>query len=162
MFWRRQEPQSSSQTYLSAESEFQGNINTGGDLRVDGIVHGNVSVEGNMEVSENGLVEGTELRAKNLIVHGVVKARIIVQERLTLSKTARLQGDVNANALNIEPGAYYVGYITTTDNKALPGSPELQNFAPEPQEYITDPQPYEITDPQPYSFEEPRANGYAN
>lgn len=155
MFWRRQAPEpSSSQTYLSAESEFQGNINTGGDLRVDGIIHGNVSVEGNMEVSETGLVEGTELHARNLTIHGVVKARIIVKERLTLSKTARLQGDVNANSLNIEPGAYYVGYITTTDNKALPGTPELQNFAPEPQEYMTESPPFHI--------DEPRANGYAN
>ena len=155
MFWRRQAPEpSSSQTYLSAESEFQGNINTGGDLRVDGIIHGNVAVEGDMEVSETGLAEGTELRARNLTVHGVVKARIIVQERLTLSKTARLQGDVNAHSLNIEPGAYYIGYITTTDNKALPGSPELQNFAPEPQEYVTE--------APPYSIEDPRPNGYAN
>ena len=80
-----------------------------------------------MEISASGLVEGPEVRAKNLVVHGVLKARVLVEGKLTLSHTARLEGDVNANALSIEPGAFYVGYIETGDVKALPGNkrPEL-------------------------------------
>lgn len=118
----------SSLTYLAANSEFQGTMHVEGNLRVDGVVHGTVEVRGDMEISSGGLVEGPEVRARNLVVHGVVKARIVAEGRLTLSRTARLEGDVVANALDIEAGAFYVGYIETGDAKVLPGAqgrPEL-------------------------------------
>lgn len=119
---------SSTTTYLSSTSEFQGNLNVDGDLRVHGIIHGNVQVTGDIEVSETGLIEGIELRGNNIILHGVVKARVIAEGQLTLSRTARLEGDVTAQSLNVEAGAFYVGYITTSESKALPMSnpiPEL-------------------------------------
>lgn len=128
--FRSKNNQPSLLTYLGASSEFQGTLHVEGNLRVDGIVHGTVDVRGDMEVSANGLVEGPELRARNLIVHGVVKARVIAEGKLTLSRTARLEGDVVANSLDIEPGAFYIGYIETGDVKALPGArgiPELMS-----------------------------------
>ena len=122
MFGRKQ---TTSLTYLSATSEFQGILNVEGNLRVDGIIHGTVEVRGDMEISQSGLVEGPELRARNLVVHGVVKARVIAEGRLTLSRTARIEGDVTANSLDIEAGAFYVGHISTSDSKALPGTGRL-------------------------------------
>lgn len=117
MFGRKQ---TSSLTYLSATSEFRGDLNVEGNLRVDGIIHGTVQVRGDMEISQTGLVEGPELRANNIILHGVIKAKVVAEGRLTLSRTARLEGDVTANSLDIEAGAFYVGHIATTDIKALP------------------------------------------
>lgn len=130
MFGRKRS--SSSLTYLSATSEFRGDLNVEGNLRIDGIVHGNVDVRGDVEISESGLVEGAELRANHIIVHGVIKARVIAEGRLTLSRTARLEGDVTAKSLDIEAGAFYMGHIATTDVKALPVSatspyPDLLN-----------------------------------
>jgi len=127
MFKRNPQPKTLP-TYIAPNSEFQGTIHAEGDLLVDGVIHGTVEVRGDMKISESGLVEGPEVRAHNLIVDGVIKARVIVEGRLTLTRTARLEGDVNANALSIEPGAFYVGYIETGEAKALPGSrirPEL-------------------------------------
>jgi len=113
MLRRKQAP--SPLTYISAASEFQGNLHVEGNLRVDGIIHGTIEVLGNMEVAATGLVEGPEVRAHNLIVHGVIKARVVVTGELMLSATARLEGDVVANALDIAPGAFYHGYIETKD-----------------------------------------------
>jgi cytoskeletal protein CcmA (bactofilin family) len=124
-------------TYLSATSEFQGDLKVEGNLRIDGIVHGTVEVRGDVEISQTGLIEGESLRARDIIVHGIIKARVIAEGRLTLSRTARLEGDVMANSIDIEAGAYYTGRIATTDDsKALPTSPgrhlELLN-SPEPE-----------------------------
>lgn len=130
MIWGRQ---TSSITYLGEKSEFQGDLHVEGNLRVDGIVHGNVEVLGDMEISQSGLVEGTELKANNLVVHGVIKARIYVQGRLSISRTARLEGDVTASSLDIEPGAFYIGHIATQDSKTTTSS-----SAPLP---VTDPYP---------------------
>ncbi|NEQ30049.1 MAG: polymer-forming cytoskeletal protein [Leptolyngbya sp. SIO4C5] len=112
-------------TYLSQNSEFEGILHANGLLRVDGIIHGTVEVKGDMEISTTGLVEGPEVRARNIIVQGVLKARVFVEGKLTLAKTARLEGDVVAGALEIEAGAYYTGYIETRDVKTLPPTQEL-------------------------------------
>ncbi len=115
-------------TYIAANSEMQGTLRVESNLLVDGIVHGTVEVRGDMEISTSGLVEGPEVRAKNLVVHGVLKARVFVEGKLTLSQTARLEGDVTATALNIQPGACYLGYIETVEVQALTGTvirPEL-------------------------------------
>lgn len=125
MFKRNQTP---SLTYISSTSELQGTLHVEGNLRVDGVVHGTVEVRGDLEISQSGLVEGPELHATNIVVHGVVKARVIAEGRLTLTRTARLEGDVSAHSLDIEAGAFYIGHIATNDIKSLPGStvyPEL-------------------------------------
>jgi cytoskeletal protein CcmA (bactofilin family) len=100
-------------TYINSTTEIQGDLNVEGNLRVDGSVYGAVHVKGDMELAESGLIAGEELKARNLIIHGVVKARIIAEGRLTLGKTARLEGDVKAHSLDIAPGATYAGYIDT-------------------------------------------------
>lgn len=123
MFGRRQQP--SELTYLSRKSEFQGSLHAEGVLRIDGVVHGNVEIIGDMEISATGLVEGPEVRAHNLVVRGVLKAKVFAEGKLTLSRTARLEGDVVAGALEIEEGAFYAGYIETRDSKKLPPSKEL-------------------------------------
>ncbi|MBM0742627.1 polymer-forming cytoskeletal protein [Phormidium sp. CLA17] len=128
MFNKSKDKVTTSLTYLASNSEFHGNLHVDGDLRVDGIVHGTVDVTGDMEISATGLVEGSEVRARNLVVHGIIKARVVTQGRLTLSRAARLEGDVVANSLDVEAGAFYVGYIETGDAKVLPGiqnRPEL-------------------------------------
>ncbi|TVP69154.1 MAG: polymer-forming cytoskeletal protein [Leptolyngbya sp. LCM1.Bin17] len=112
-------------TYISQKTEFDGVIHAEGMLRVDGIIHGTVDIQGDLEISAAGLVEGPEVRAHNIVVQGVLKARVFAAGKLTLSRTARLEGDVVAGALEIEPGAYYTGYIETRDAKSLPPVQEM-------------------------------------
>jgi cytoskeletal protein CcmA (bactofilin family) len=107
-------------TYLSQKTEFDGVLHAEGMLRVDGIIHGTVEIKGDLEISNSGLIEGPEVRARNIIVQGVLKARVFAEGKLTLSSTARLEGDVVAGSLEIEAGAYYTGYIETRDAKSLP------------------------------------------
>ena len=96
-----------------------------GKLVVDGIIHGIVDLQGDLEISKTGLVEGQEVRAQNITVQGVLKARVFAEGKLTLSSTARLEGDVVAGSLEIEPGAYYTGYIETRESRTLPPSRDI-------------------------------------
>jgi cytoskeletal protein CcmA (bactofilin family) len=122
MFRRKPAP---SLTYLSQKTEFEGTLHAEGMLRVDGIIHGTVEINGDLEISATGLIEGPEVKGNNILVQGVLKARVFAQGKLTLSRTARLEGDVVAGALEIEPGAYYTGYIETRDAKTLPPAREI-------------------------------------
>ncbi|MEO0456233.1 MAG: polymer-forming cytoskeletal protein [Cyanobacteria bacterium P01_A01_bin.114] len=112
-------------TFLSQGCEIEGNIRAEGMLRIDGVVHGTVEVRGDIEISPTGLVEGAELHARNVSLQGTLKARVFAEGKLTLSSTARLEGDVVAGSLEIEPGAYYTGYIETRDAKSLPPSRDI-------------------------------------
>jgi cytoskeletal protein CcmA (bactofilin family) len=116
-------------TYLGSGSEFDGNLKTAGDLRVDGTVRGNVEANGDIEISVEGAIEGAELRGQNILVYGRVKARVVASGKLTLSSTAHLEGDVIAHSLQIDEGAYYLGYISTQDEASptlLPSDRNLQ------------------------------------
>lgn len=122
MFRRKSAPML---TYLSQKTEFEGALHAEGMVRVDGVVHGTVEVQGDLEISPTGLVEGPEVRARNIVLQGILKARVVAEGKLTLSRTARLEGDVVVGSLEIEPGAYYTGYIETRDSKSLPPSKDV-------------------------------------
>lgn len=64
-------------TYISQKTEFEGVIHAEGMLRVDGVIHGTVDIKGDLEISASGLVEGPEVRANNIVVQGVLKARVL-------------------------------------------------------------------------------------
>ncbi|MEB3251670.1 MAG: polymer-forming cytoskeletal protein [Cyanobacteriota bacterium] len=108
-------------TYLGQRTEFEGLLNAEGIVRVDGILHGTVNVAGRLEVSRTGLIESDAVNAHDMVVQGVVKAtKITVKDKLTLTRTARIEGDITAGSIEIEPGAYYMGYIQTHETQAQP------------------------------------------
>lgn len=130
MFWQKR---TAAITYLADKTEFQGDFHVDGNLRVDGIIHGNVDVMGDVEIGQSGLVEGPEIQAHNLVVHGVIKARVRVEGRLSISRTGRLEGDVVAKEYDVAPGAYVLGHFSSSmqepaqESRALPMSsyPEM-------------------------------------
>ncbi|MBU6228393.1 MAG: polymer-forming cytoskeletal protein [Cyanobacteria bacterium REEB459] len=118
-------------TYLGQKTELSGSLLAKGMVRVDGMVYGSVEVEGDLEISATGVVEGAEVKAQNLIVQGTLKAdKISVVDKISLGPTARIEGDVVAGSIQIESGAYYTGYIQTHDAQAA-----LPSAAPVPELY---------------------------
>lgn len=140
MFKRRRHVTPQPLTILSGKSEIQGDLFVEGDLRVEGIIHGRVEVRGDVEVLASGLIEGSEIRAQSLINYGIVKVgKVDLGGKLYLGAQSQLEGDVTASALNIEAGARYVGYATTTAPEipamALPAATPVQEFtAPKKQQ----------------------------
>lgn len=100
-------------TFISKGSEVKGDIHVAGNLRVDGIIRGNVRAQGDIEVSLGGIIEGKDVRARNIVIHGLVKATLIAEEQLRIHSQGEVQGDVTAQALDIESGARFVGHSNT-------------------------------------------------
>ena len=98
-------------------TQVEGTLQAAGHLKVNGSVYGLVMANGDINVSETGFVEGTEIRGHDITVHGVVKAHIYAEGKLTLGATARIHGDAIAGVINVSPGAYYTGYIATYDSR---------------------------------------------
>ena len=105
-------------TYLGPETEVLGDLKARGQVRLDGLVRGSVWVEGELEVGRTGRVEGERVEAQAIQVHGEVRADLVA-ERVFLAKTARLTGNVRAQALEVEAGAVFIGQSVAGETRAL-------------------------------------------
>ncbi len=112
---------------ISADLSIDGNLNSGGEIQVDGVVNGDIKCKA-LIVGVKGSVVG-EVIAQTVRMHGAVKGMIRAKS-VFLASTARMSGDVEHESLAIEPGAYMEGHckrITETPPAAVvevPRQPE--------------------------------------
>ena len=85
-----------------------GDINSSGDIRIDGHLIGNISTNGKFVLGQNGVVEGN-ISSTNADISGEVKGKLNVNETLSLKKSARVSGDIITGKLVIESGALFNG-----------------------------------------------------
>jgi cytoskeletal protein CcmA (bactofilin family) len=96
-------------TYINQGTEVQGDIIAKGRVRIHGILRGNITVEGVLEVAEDGLVEGSTIVADEVKIIGHVKANVEAKVKIEIWQKGILEGDVRAAALDIEEGATFIG-----------------------------------------------------
>ena len=94
---------------ISNSVKIDGNLFSEGNVRVDGIIHGNVSVNGNLTVGDGSEIQG-EVKAKNITMSGKVLGKVTAQEKIKLESKAILKGDLITKFLVIDEGAYFEGY----------------------------------------------------
>ena len=85
-----------------------GDIQSKGDIRVDGTLKGSINTSGKVVVGKEGIVEG-DVVCNSADISGVTKAKITTSQLLSLKSTAKLNGDIITNKLSIEPGASFTG-----------------------------------------------------
>ncbi len=85
---------------------FEGKVTTNYDIRVDGSIKGNLVSKGKVIIGENGKIEG-EIKCENAIIEGVFSGNIHVDNLLIVLATAKIDGDVFTEKLQVEPGAIF-------------------------------------------------------
>ena len=85
-----------------------GDIQSKGDIRVDGTLKGSVNTSGKVVLGKEGVIEG-DVVCNSADISGLIKAKITVSQLLSLKATAKLNGDIITNKLSIEPGAAFTG-----------------------------------------------------
>jgi cytoskeletal protein CcmA (bactofilin family) len=93
---------------IMAGTTITGDVVCDGNIRIDGVLNGNLSAKGKVVIGPNGVIDG-ELNCQNADISGTVKAKVTVAELLSLKATAKLNGDISTNKLSIEPGANFSG-----------------------------------------------------
>jgi len=96
-------------------TEIVGDINSQGDLRLDGFLKGNLNIKGRVVIGKTGKVTGT-ITCKNAEINGFVEGKIYVSELLSLTETANVKGDIVINKLNIQPGCKFTGTCAMDGN----------------------------------------------
>jgi cytoskeletal protein CcmA (bactofilin family) len=99
---------SNSSNIIGKGTILEGNIETFGNIRVEGKVVGNVKTKSKVALGQSSHVEGNIL-AQNAEVAGEIKGRIEVSDILILKPTAVINGDIITNKIIVESGATFNG-----------------------------------------------------
>ncbi|MDZ4715562.1 MAG: polymer-forming cytoskeletal protein [Cytophagales bacterium] len=86
----------------------EGNIETSGNIRIEGRINGNIKSRSKIALGNSCHVDGN-ITAQNADVEGTVKGRIEISEMLVLKATATVHGDISTGKLVVEPGAVFNG-----------------------------------------------------
>lgn len=105
---------------ISKGVNIEGKFVSQGNVRIDGIVNGDIFVSGNLTLGESSEVRG-EIRAENLTLSGKVTGAVSVAEKLVLESRAYLKGDLVAKILVVEPGAFLDGKCTMDESESVSG-----------------------------------------
>lgn len=105
---RGNESDGNSVNLIGAGTKIKGDIQSEGDIRIDGTLIGTIKSTGKVVVGSTGVVEG-EIDCQNADISGTVKIKITVSDVLLLKPTAKLTGDIVTNKLAIESGASFSG-----------------------------------------------------
>jgi cytoskeletal protein CcmA (bactofilin family) len=103
------------ETTIGANTRFVGTLTSDGNIRIDGSVEGDVEVLGNLIVGEAGRVIAS-IKAQSVHVSGAVKGEITATEKLEISPTGKVWGDITTPALQVDPGGLFRGQSTMTTN----------------------------------------------
>jgi cytoskeletal protein CcmA (bactofilin family) len=95
-------------TLLGVGSDFKGQINTKGTIRIDGKVEGNVTSEDGIIVGERGVVKGN-VSAKTVLISGKVQGNAVATKRLEILPSGQLEGDIRTPRLMIAEGVIFKG-----------------------------------------------------
>lgn len=101
---------------ISNGTEISGDIKSGGDIRIDGSLTGNLNTKGKVVIGVTGKVNG-EVICKNSEVSGCIEGKISVSQLLILKASSRILGDITTVKLSIEPGAKFSGNCKMSDSE---------------------------------------------
>jgi cytoskeletal protein CcmA (bactofilin family) len=96
-------------TFLGADSRIEGTIEFQGTIRMDGRVKGRIlSNGGTLIVGEKAVIHA-DIRVDSIIVMGEVNGTIDAQKRVEVYPPGRVNGDIEARVISIEPGGVFTG-----------------------------------------------------
>jgi len=118
------------ETVIGNNTIIKGEIDSTGTVRIDGRVEGKIKTDGDVIIGGDGEVKA-DIFSKNVVIGGKVEGNIEAKDRLEVSSTGKLVGNIRANSLKIDEGAVFIGKSEMLKEEVkeieeVPDSEELQ------------------------------------
>jgi cytoskeletal protein CcmA (bactofilin family) len=116
---------------LSADLQIKGNVQTSGDVTIEGQVEGDIRAQ-LLTVGETATVKG-EVIAEDVVVNGRIVGRVRGM-KVRLTATARVEGDIVHKTIAIESGAHFEGSVMRQDDPLQGSGPDRRVSRQEPEQ----------------------------
>nr|MBI1230870.1 hypothetical protein [Cytophagales bacterium] len=91
-------------TFFAETFRMLGNISAENDIRIEGVIHGNVSTSKKIVVGKTGRIIGN-VKASDLHVLGEIIGEIHIRDLVRIGSSAIVEGCIVSRNIQIEPGA---------------------------------------------------------
>ena len=100
------------------------------DLTIEGKVEGKIDLSAhNLTIGSTGRIEA-EVGAKKVIVEGEITGNIAASEKVELTASGRVKGDIVSPRVVIADGAQFKGLVDMSDNKSTSVRPSITSISP--------------------------------
>ena len=114
-------PEGAQRGYIGKTLLIEGSITGSTDLVVDGRVKGSISLDSNsLTVGPDGQVDA-EVEARDIKIQGKVSGNVSARDRVEISKTGSVEGEVTTARIAVEDGAVFRGSVNIA-NAQEPGA----------------------------------------
>ncbi len=110
------------ETIIGPNCRMNGTLQSDGGVRIEGVFEGMIQITGNLVVAESAKVIA-DIQAYNISISGQVKGNITAN-KIEITETGKVWGDLNVNTLLLHEGAYLRG------NTNMSGDVEPPAFEP--------------------------------
>ena len=104
----RPEKPSAEHSIIPADLKITGDLVSPGDIHVEGVIHGTITCR-TLTLTGQPVIKGS-VKAETVRVCGTFDGKIEAK-KVTLTKTARMTGEIYYETLEIEPGAFFEGKV---------------------------------------------------
>ena len=101
-------------TVIGVGSCLRGTLMVSGTLRIDGEFEGDILNCDRLEVGEHGIMRA-DVEVKEALIRGRILGNIRALAAIVMKSGARVEGDVAAVSVAMEPGVYFSGRCTMLD-----------------------------------------------
>ncbi|MGB4655717.1 MAG: bactofilin family protein [Bacteroidales bacterium] len=108
-----------SMNLVGKDTVIKGEIKTKGDLRIDGVINGEINSNGKVIVGVSGIIKGA-LNCRNAEILGTIEGNTSIEELINLRSSSVITGDIVTNKLAIENGATFNGKCSMGNAKKEP------------------------------------------
>ena len=105
------EPERGPNTIIGIGSSFRGTMMVSGTLRIEGEVEGDILNCERLEIGEHGIMRA-DIEVKEALIEGRVHGNVRALGTVEIKAGARVEGDVSAYGVVMEPGAFFTGRCT--------------------------------------------------
>lgn len=100
--------------------QIEGTLTGNEDLTIEGRVHGKIDLRGHsLIIGTNGKIDAG-LSAKQVIVQGEVKGNISAEDKIQITSSGSVAGDLRAPRIALDDGARFAGSVDMGAEKAAP------------------------------------------
>ncbi len=110
MFNSKDASSDAADTIISSAVKVEGDLVSDGNIIVDGKVNGTVSTKANLIVGDKASISAN-IKAMNAKIAGRIKGNLEITEKLELTATSKIDGDVMVRTLVMAEGAQLNGKL---------------------------------------------------